>query len=622
MVEIITRVIRSIRSASLRAENALIKRGFVFAALLASAEHRQKLKHYETASTEARRVLAAEPLNREAWSNLGDSLRGLNRYQKAVECYERAIALAPEDKLLWHKRAATIRALGKKVRLPDTVVNPRDVDSWLLLAGSFAMRGLFSDAAHASDRALELDPTHFPAMRLGIRSRLKACDWRKRDDDKLRIANALKEKGRITIPPLTHRRISDSEEESLVLALLAAPKAQLEAIWKGECYCHDKIRLAYICAEFREHAIAFALIGVFEHHDSTRFELVAISLGLTDNSGMRRRIEASFDHFIDAQEMNDAEIAQLIKAMEIDILVDLSGYAGEGRLEIFSHRPAPVQVNYLGYPGTSGAPYMDYIIGDHTIIPVENRIHYTEQVAYLPHTYQPTDNTQPISNDTPSRREEGLPEIGFVFACFNQEVKFGPEVFGVWMRILLAVDKSVLWTLSLNRQSAENLRREAVSRGVAPERLIFARPVQRDKHLARIRLADLFLDTLPYNAHATACDALWGGLPVLTCLGTAFPGRVAASGLYAMGLPELVTTSLSDYEKLAITLAHDRKQLEAIREKLMRNRVTEPLFDTARYTRNLEMAFTVMFTRQQAGAPPASFSVTDSIDSPGYASTD
>jgi predicted O-linked N-acetylglucosamine transferase (SPINDLY family) len=231
--------------------------------------------------------------------------------------------------------------------------------------------------------------------------------------------------------------------------------------------------------------------------------------------------------------------------------------------------------------------------------------------VYLPHTYQPTDNAQSISSDVPSRSEAGLPGTGFIFACFNQETKFSPEVFGVWMRVLLAVDKSVLWMLSLSQQSAENLRREAVSCGVAPERLIFARPVPRDKHLARIRLADLFLDTLPYNAHATACDALWAGLPVLTCLGMAFPGRVAASGLYAMGLPELVAASLPEYEKLAITLAHDREQLAVIREKLAINRIAEPLFDTARYTRNLESAYTIMWERQQKGMPPADFSVTD-----------
>ena len=613
MAEMLRRVYRNMRSSALRAENVLISRSFIFAFFLASAEHRQKLKQYEVESIKTRRVLAAEPRNRDAWTNLGDALRGLHRHEKAVECYERALMLAPENKMLWIKRAAAIRALGKKVGLPDNAANPQDADSWVLRAGSFAVRKLFSDAAHASDRALELDPTHFPATKIGIRSRIRACDWHRREDDKLRIASGLRE-GRVTIAPLTHRRISDSEEESLALARLVAPSSRANALWKGQRYCHDKIRLAYICAEFYEHAISFALAGLFENHDSARFEICAISLGKTDDSEIRRRIEASFDIFIDAQAMNDAEIAKIIKDMEIDIAIDLSGYAGEGRIGIFSYRPAPVQVNYLAYPGTTGAPYFDYIIADHTVIPSQNRIYYTEQIAYLPDTYQPTDNKRSIPGNGLSRSEAGLPESGFVFACFNQETKFSPEVFAVWMRILSAIDGSVLWLLSLNHQAAENLRREACSCGVAPERLILAPPIQRDKHLARISLADLFLDTLPYNAHATTCDALWAGLPVLTCLGKAFPGRVAASALYAMGLPELVTTSLSEYEKLAITLAHDHERLAAIRERLMGNRITEPLFDTVRYTRNLESAYTTMWERQQNGMPPAGFSVTDRAD--------
>jgi protein O-GlcNAc transferase len=610
MTEILRRIFRNMRSSVLRAENALISRSSIFAVLLASPEHRQKLKQYELTSIKARRVLATEPHNLDAWSNLGDALRGLNRYEKAVECYEQALIIAPDNKVLWKKRAAAIRTLGKKLSLPDIAVNPRDADSWALRAGAFATWKLFSDAAHASDRALELDPAHVPAMRIGISSRTRVCDWRKREDDKLTITNGLRE-GRVTIGPLTHRRISESEEESLILARLVAPNSMASAFWTGERYCHDRIRLAYICAEFHRHPTAFALAGAFENHDSTRFELSAISLGKPDNSEIRRRIEASCDRFIDAQKMNDAEIAQIIKDMEIDIAVDLSSYAGDGRLGIFSFRPAPLQVNYLAYPGTTGAPYFDYIVADHTVIPSQNCIHYTEQVVYLPHTYQPTDNKRSISKNAASRSEAELPDTGFVFACFNQEMKFSPEVFTVWMRILLAVEDSVLWSLSFNDQSAENLRREAYSRGVAPERLIFASPIKQEEHLARVRLADLFLDTLPYNAHATACDALWAGLPVLTCLGTAFPGRVAASVLYALGLPELVTTSLSEYEKLAITLAHDHEMLAAIREKLDKNRVTEPLFDTVRYTQNLESAYATMWERQKNGMPPASFSVTD-----------
>lgn len=608
----LSRVFRILRSQATRVQNALIIRSSVFAILLASAEHRQKLNAYKVASISARRTLAAEPRNREAWTQLGDALRSLSRPGEAVKCYERALMLAPEDRRLWQKRAIAMQAAGKKVRLPDCVTNPRTAQSWIMRAGAFAAQKRFSEAAEACDKALALEPAHYQAMRMGIRFRIRACDWRKREHDKRLVTNSLRE-GLVLVAPLTHRRLSDSEAESLVVGRQSAPPPDPAALWKGTPYNHERIRLAYVCAEFREHAISFALAGLFEHHDRKRFELYAISLGRDDGSNMRRRIEASFDQFIDAHDMNDAEVAQLIKNAEVDIAADLSSFIGEGRLGIFSRRPAPIQVNYLAYPGTIGAPYFDYIIGDQTVIPGHNRVHYAEQVVYLPHTYQPTDNRHPVSDNLPSRSAAGLPETGFVFACFNRETKFSPEVFAVWMRILLAVDGSVLWLYSLDRQVAEGLRQEAQSHGVAPERLIFAHPLRRDLHLARIQLADLFLDTLPYNAHATACDALWAGLPLLTCLGDAFPGRVAASGLYAVELPELVTASLAEYEKLAIELAQDTTRLTAIRGKLSRNRFTKPLFDTPRYTRNLESAYITMWERQRNGLPPASFCVSDGV---------
>jgi len=257
-------------------------------------------------------------------------------------------------------------------------------------------------------------------------------------------------------------------------------------------------------------------------------------------------------------------------------------------------------------------PFIDYIIADRTIIPDENCAYYTEQVAHLPHTYMPTDRTRPIAANTPSRTKAGLPPSGFVFACHNHEHKIGPEIFAIWMRLLQEIDGSVLWLKSLNPLAVSNLRREARARGVAPDRLIFSPHLQRaEDHLARLGLADLFLDTLPYNAHATACDALWVGLPVVTCLGKSFAGRVGASLLRAISLPELIAESLSDYETLALTLARDPERLAGVRAKLLRNRDTEPLFDTARFTRNLERAYTIMWERQQAGLPPKGFVVQE-----------
>jgi predicted O-linked N-acetylglucosamine transferase (SPINDLY family) len=330
---------------------------------------------------------------------------------------------------------------------------------------------------------------------------------------------------------------------------------------------------------------------------------------------MRRRIGAAFDRFVDVEAASDAEIAATMREMEIDIAVDLSGYSGAGRPGILAHRPAPVQVSYLAYSGTMALPFIDYIIADHVVIPEGNRVHYTEQVVYLPQTLMPNDRTRSIAAHVPTRAEAGLPETGFVFACHNTEHKFGPEIFAIWMRLLRANDGSVLWLKSLNPAAVDNMRREAKAQGVAPERLIFAPRVARmEDHLARLRLADLFVDTLPYNAHATACDALWAGLPVLTCMGNTFAGRVAASVLYAVGLPELVTKSLSEYETVALSLARDPARLAAIKAKLLRNRETEPLFDTARFTRDLESAYVRMCERQQAGLPPASFAVGSALD--------
>jgi predicted O-linked N-acetylglucosamine transferase (SPINDLY family) len=325
---------------------------------------------------------------------------------------------------------------------------------------------------------------------------------------------------------------------------------------------------------------------------------------------MRRRIRTAFDRFIDVQAMGDFEVAKLLRELEIDIVVDLNGDSGDSRTGIFAHRPAPVQVSFLGYPGTMGLPFFDYIIADKIVIPDRHRIHYAEQVVYMPHTYMPNDRTRKILPKAPSRTEAGLPTTGFVFACHNFEYKIAPEIFDIWMRLLKTVDDSVLWLKSPNPWALINLRRQAGARGVASQRLVFAPRVPEAKeHLARLQLADLFLDTLPYNAHASACDALWAGVPVVTCLGNTFPGRVAASLLHAIGLPELATASLAEYENLATALALDRDRLAAINAKLTHKRYTEPLFDTARFTRDLESAYSIMWKRQQDGLPAASFAV-------------
>jgi predicted O-linked N-acetylglucosamine transferase (SPINDLY family) len=366
-----------------------------------------------------------------------------------------------------------------------------------------------------------------------------------------------------------------------------------------------KIRLGYFSGDFHDHAVAFLTANLFECHDKSRFELFAFSFGPDRQDEMRMRLQVAFDRFIDVRAMSDVDVAALAREVEIDIAIDLTGFTQGSRCGIFAERSAPVQVNYLGYPGTMGADYFDYVIADETVIPEENRQHHTEKVAYLPNTYLVNDARREIPALRFRREELGLPQTGFVFCCFNNIYKILPGWFDRWMRLLKAIDGSVLWLAEGHPAAVSNLRREAQQRGVDPRRLIFAsRLPSLADHLARYRLADLFIDTLPYNAHTTASDALWAGLPVLTCQGHSFVSRVAASLLKSVHLPELVARSPAEYEELAIELATNPRKLAAIRAKLDRERLNAPLFDTSLFTRHLEAAYSAMWDRYLADLPP------------------
>jgi protein O-GlcNAc transferase len=343
---------------------------------------------------------------------------------------------------------------------------------------------------------------------------------------------------------------------------------------------------------------------MFELHDRSRIETVGFSYGPDDGSEMRRRLINSLDEFVDCRTLSDAEIARKIAESDIDILVDLKGFTQGARTNIFAFRPAPIQVNYLGYPGTMGAPFIDYIIGDRTLFDVSDEAFFSEKLVRLAHCYQPNDRTRRIAERKFTREECGLPEQGVVFCCFNNNFKILPEVFDSWMRILVRTPGSVLWLLEDNQAAGENLKRHAAERGVDPSRLVLAKRMEVSDHLARHRLADLFLDTLPYNAHTTASDALWAGLPLLTQIGSTFAGRVAASLLNAIGVPELIAHSREEYEKLAVDLACHRENLLRIREKLESARLAAPLFDSARFTQDLETAYEAMVRRYRAGLPP------------------
>jgi predicted O-linked N-acetylglucosamine transferase (SPINDLY family) len=584
-----------------------------------SAKSRKTWKNHQEARARALAAVAVNPKDGATWSALGDALANLKCYKQAIANYDKALGLTPDNDANWEKRRAAVAMLKKSGRYPDLgdipELDKQDANGWAVRAGSFASSKRYGDAVKACEEALRLNPNHLAANRIAIFARCYSCNWRTRESD-LQLAAEGVRSGRPIVTPFVQRAISNSEEEGYLTARIWArgyPPAD-SPLWRGELYKHDKIRLAYISTDFRTHPVGISMIGCLEHHDKAKFEITAISLGPDDESEVRRRIESAADRFVDARAMDDISVARLIRDLEIDIAIDLNGLTGGKRPGILAPRPAPVQVNYLGYPGTMAASFIDYIIADPIVIPAEHHVFYSEKVAYLPNAYLPHDRSRQIAKQAPSREQEGLPETAFVFACFNKLSKISPEIFDIWMRLLHAVEGSVIWLQDTDHAAKNNLRHEAEAHGISANRLVFARTKKLlELHLARLSLADLFLDTLPYNAHATGVDALWAGLPVLTCLGKTFPGRVAAGLLRAAGMPELVTTSLAEYEELALALARDPQRLAALREKLARNRSSVPLFDTEGFARDLESIYVAMWERQQAGLAPESFSASSKL---------
>jgi predicted O-linked N-acetylglucosamine transferase (SPINDLY family) len=393
--------------------------------------------------------------------------------------------------------------------------------------------------------------------------------------------------------------------ELAALAALVIPGAALPQ-------APAKIRLGYLSNDFQQHATALLMVEMLEAHDRARFELFAYSYGADDGGAMRQRLGARFDGFTDISTLADLAAARLIHADGIQILIDLKGFTAGTRSVLLAYRPAPLQVSFLGYPGTlggaSGAGLCDYLVSDRFVTPLSAAADYSEALACLPHSYQPHGRHAAIGA-APSRLEAGLPEHGLVFCCFNQAYKFTPEVFDVWCKLLAQTPGSVLWLLR-NPVAEGNLRREAMQRGIAPHRLVFADDLPQAAHLGRLQLADLVLDTLPYNAHTTASDALWAGVPVLTCAGSTFASRVAGSLLHAVGLQQLVTHSLHDYAALAAALAADPRRLRALRAQLACSRLSAPLFDVAAYTLSLEALYGEMWQRHAAGLPPQTLGAT------------
>lgn len=561
--------------------------------------------------------LALNPANAETLNNRGTVFNDIGDYIAALADFDRALTLSPRHAAAHFNRSKSLAELKRyeeALAASDAALalQPDMAEAWFGRGFIFARLRRPVEAVAAYERVRTLNP-ELPLVKGNLlHQKMLVCDWAGLGDLVSEIEADLVA-GKLAAEPFGWQGIAKSEASLQRCAELAnAAQFGKAPTTKNirPTAPNGKIRVGYLSGEFREQATSLLLVGVLEQHDKNNFEIVAFDNGFDDGGPTRRRINDAVSHIVDISAMGDVEATAAVRAENIDILVNLNGYFGAQRNGVFARRAAPVQVNYLGFPGTLGAGFMDYIIADPHVLPAEHRRFYSEKVVWLPHCYQANDDRREIAAQGLTRDDCRLPLDGVVFCCFNNAYKITPEVFDIWMRILDAVDGSVLWLLDDSETAVANLRREAAARGVDPARLVFAKRLPPAEHLARHRCADLFLDTLPYNAHTTASDALWAGLPLLTCEGTTFAGRVAASLLRALDLPELITRDSSDLERRAIELARYPRQLEAIREKLVLSRSTKPLFDTRRMARDIEAAFQTMQGRRLAGLAPQHFAVT------------
>jgi protein O-GlcNAc transferase len=556
-------------------------------------------------------AIAINPGNAETWNSRGTVQNDLADYPAAIEDFDKATALSPNYPAAIFNKSKSLTKLKRyeeALAASDQALamTPDLAEAWYGRGLIFHELRRHDEAAIAYANALRIDP-RMPFLKGSLlHQKMLTCDWGQVDGLIGEIDSDIAS-GRLAAEPFGWQGVATSERSLAQCAELYSAKtfpsgpASPALLSSG---VNAKIRVGYLSGEFRQQATALLLAGVLEHHDNTQFDIYAFDNGWDDGSETRRRIDQAVHRVVTITNLNDIGALAAIRDNQIDVLVNLNGYFGQGRTRLFAQRAAPVQVNYLGYPGTLGASYMDYIIADQQVLPLDHRAFYCEKVVYLPNCYQANDRNKQIAAGIVDRQECGLPAEGIVFCCFNNAYKITPEIFDCWMRILERVDGSVLWLLEDTAVAAANLAREAVARGISADRLVFAGRMALPEHLARHRCADLFLDTLPYNAHTTASDALWAGLPVLTCRGETFAGRVAASLLHNLHLPELTTATLHDYVELAVELATDPEKSAAIRQKLADNRLTTPLFDTRLFTRHLEQAYAAMVERHRGGLAP------------------
>jgi len=536
-----------------------------------------KLKKFQEASDLIEKTRTIDPQNAELILNHGILLAEEKRHEEALASYERAIEFKPDYAEAWLNRGVALNDLKR-----------------------------YEEALANYERAIELKPDGDFWFGDLIHTQMKICDWKELERRCQVLEQRLLDGSKVSSPFAVLGLVDNPELQKRCAEIYAqdklGPKSRLGVLARRSQ--QDKIRIGYFSMDFREHPVSFLIAELFELHDRSKFEIYGFSAGVNTQDPMRNRVEKAFDKFLDVKSFSDLDIAHLSREHEIDIAIDLGGHTQDSRSQIFAERVAPIQINYLGFPGTWGSDCMDYFIGDKVTIPPENREYFSEKIIFLPNSFQVNPSHRPIASSKPSRQDHGLRDGQFVFCCFNNSWKITPEVFGQWIQILQKAPNSVLWLYADCLSAEKNLRLEAIKRDITVDRVIFAKRVHRDTYLAQFQHADLFLDTLPYNAGTTASDALWAGLPVLTHIGKSFASRMAASLLTNIGAPELITHSREEYCSLAVELASNPEKITAIKTKLTQNRLTTPLFNTKLFTKHIEAAYQAAYDRYQAGLPP------------------
>jgi len=607
-IGVVFQKLRNFDEAILQYKKAITYKNLYLDAYVNLANLFKETKQFEEAIKNYDLAINLNPKLAEVYNNKGNALKEIRKFEEAIKNYDLAINLNPKLAEVYNNKGNALKEIRKfeeAIKNYDLAINlnPNFAEAYFNTATALQDIKNFEKAVLYFEKALLLDKEIPFCKGYLLHAKMLCCNWSGLNELYKEIYNDV-EKNRYSATPFGYQAICDDESNLQKCAQLYSSKRFPEIknnLFSKKVSKNKKIKIGYLCGEFREQATSILMTEVWEKHNKEDFEIIAFDSGWDDKSLRRNRIINAFDKFIDISKVSDLDAAKIIYKEQIDILINLNGFFGTGRPVVFSYRPAGIQINYLGFPGTIGSKYIDYILCDQTVVPPESKKFYNEKIIYLPDCYQANDTKRNISDKKFLREELSLPTESFVFCCFNNNYKITPNMFDVWARLLKKIDNSVLWLIDGNSEATENLKKEAKIRNIDVSRLIFAKRMKLEDHLARHKNADLFLDTLPYNAHTTASDSLWAGLPVLTCLGKAFPGRVAASLLKSLDLPELITYSENEYISKAEELALNPEKLTLIKNKLDTNKFSQPLFNTELFCRNLESAFKIIFEKYSLG---------------------